>query len=155
MDIKTCRAVHKQRNTVQRIEVVPMVPCYDVGIFLRRSQSCRRRHWRLTKTPRQLHSGSKQPRIGTEHWAIRSFVRSFACTAHTFACSAQLALFAHSAVLIRSLAHSLIHFRACWKVNDSMSQINLVLPHSVLQCAGTCCQITVIKTKSEPCFLRQ
>ena len=42
-----------------------------------------------------------------EHWAIRSSVRSFACTAHSLACSALLASLARSAALIHSLARSL------------------------------------------------
>ena len=41
------------------------------------------------------------------YWAIRSSARSFARTAHSFACSALLASLARSAALIRSLAHSL------------------------------------------------
>ena len=44
-----------------------------------------------------------------EYWAIRSSVHSFTCTAHSFACSALLALLARSTALIRSLARSLAH----------------------------------------------
>ena len=39
-----------------------------------------------------------------DYWANHSFVRLFACTAHSFAC---LALLVRSAALIRSLAGSL------------------------------------------------
>ena len=42
-----------------------------------------------------------------EHWAIRSSIRSFARTAHSFACSALLASLARSVALIRSLTRSL------------------------------------------------
>merc|ERR1712002_165326 len=51
-----------------------------------------------------------------EYWAIRSSVRSFARTAHSFACSALLASLARSAALIRSLARSLTHSGAHGKV---------------------------------------
>ena len=42
-----------------------------------------------------------------KYWATRSFVRSFARTAHSFACSGLLASLAPSAALTRSLACSL------------------------------------------------
>ena len=42
-----------------------------------------------------------------EYWAIYSSVCSFARTAHSFACSALLALLARSAAFLRSHAHSL------------------------------------------------
>ena len=51
-----------------------------------------------------------------EYWAIRSSARSFARTTHSFACSTLLALLTHS------LARG--------KVDDSMSQNDLVLSHS-------------------------
>ena len=44
-----------------------------------------------------------------ENWAIRSSVRSFARTAHSFACPALLALLARSAGFIRLLACSLTY----------------------------------------------
>ena len=47
------------------------------------------------------------PNWRVKYWAIRSSVRSFARTAHSFACSALLASLARSAALIRSLARSL------------------------------------------------
>ena len=37
------------------------------------------------------------------YWATRSSIRSFACTAHSFACYTLLALLARSAALTRSL----------------------------------------------------
>ena len=46
---------------------------------------------------------SGQPRIETEvlgHSLVHSLIRSFAHTAHSFACSALLALLAHSAALV-------------------------------------------------------
>ena len=42
-----------------------------------------------------------------EYWAIRPSVRSFARTAHSYACPSLLASLARSAALIRSLARSL------------------------------------------------
>ena len=52
-----------------------------------------------------------------KYWATRSSVRSFARTAHSFACSGQLASLAPSAALTRSLAH-LAHSLTRGKVND-------------------------------------
>ena len=60
--------------------------------------------------------------LGRKHWATHLSVRSFACTAHSFACSALLALLAHSAALIRLLVCSVAHSRACGKVGILMSQ---------------------------------
>ena len=60
-------------------------------------------------------------------WAIRSSIRLFARTAHSFACCALLASLASSAALIRSLARSLAHFKAhgketfVYKLNASIS----------------------------------
>ena len=59
-----------------------------------------------------------------KYWATRSSVRSFARTAHSFACSALLALLAH-------FAYSL----ACGKVNDLMAIFSVffsILAHSGL-----------------------
>ena len=50
-----------------------------------------------------------------EYWAIRSSVRSFAHTAHSFACSALLASFARSAALIHSLAPLTRSLRSSWE----------------------------------------
>ena len=44
-----------------------------------------------------------------EYWAIHTSARSFARTAHSFACSALLAALARSTTLIRSLARSRAH----------------------------------------------
>ena len=60
-----------------------------------------------------------------KRWATRSSVRSFARTAHSFACSALLALLAHSAALIHSLPRSLTHSLACGKVNDWIAIFDL------------------------------
>ena len=60
-------------------------------------------------------------------------VRSFACTAHSFFCSALLASLARSTVLIHSLARSLTHSRAREKVNDQIAIFAVfisVLDHS-------------------------
>ena len=53
------------------------------------------------------------------YWATRSSVRSFACTAYSFACSALLALLTRSAALTRSLAHSLRSVRLLPRSWDS------------------------------------
>ena len=67
-----------------------------------------------------------------KYWATRSSVCSFACTIHSFTCSALLDSLALSAALIRSLARSLTHSRAHGKVYDSLSNNDLVLYHSGL-----------------------
>ena len=56
-----------------------------------------------------VHYGPEQPITRHKYWATRLPVGSFACTAHSFACSAKLALLAHSAALTSSLARSLLH----------------------------------------------
>ena len=57
--------------------------------------------------------------------------RPLARTAHSFACSALVASLARPTALIRLHAHKLTHSRARRKVNDLMSQNDLVLSHSV------------------------
>ena len=49
-----------------------------------------------------------------KYWATRLSVRFFTRTAHSFACSALLALFAYSAALTRLLAPSLCSFLHFW-----------------------------------------
>ena len=63
-------------------------------------------------------------------WATRSPVRSFARTAHSFACSGLLALLAPSAALTRLLARSLCSLPRSWESEFLMSQNDLVLSHS-------------------------
>ena len=77
-----------------------------------------------------LHSGSEQPRIGI----LRSSAHSLVCITHSFTCSELLTSLERSAALIHSLARSLILSRAREKVNDMMSQNDLVLSLSVLAC---------------------
>ena len=75
-------------------------------------------------------------KLGRKYWTVRSLIRLFARTAHTFACFALLALLMRSAALIRSLTHS----RAGGKVNHldirllkSFEKKNdLALSHGVL-----------------------
>ena len=50
-----------------------------------------------------------------KYWATCSSVRSFACTAHSFACSGLLASLAPSAALTRSLARSLRSLPRSWE----------------------------------------
>ena len=64
-------------------------------------------------------------------------VHSFACTVHSFTCSALLASLTRSAALIHWFTRSLTHSRACGKVNDKMSQKNLVLSHSASKASAT------------------
>ena len=63
-------------------------------------------------------------------WATRLSVRSFARTAHSFACSGVLASLAPSAALTRSLARSLRSLPRSWESEFLMSQNDLVLSHS-------------------------
>ena len=60
------------------------------------------------------------------YWATHSSVRSFARTAHLFACSGLLASLAPSAVLTRLLTCSL---PSLWESEFLMSQSGLVLSH--------------------------
>ena len=73
----------------------------------------------LCKRLREIHRGQHRPTVGrmtmkltTEYWAIRSSIRSFARTAHSFAFSALLASLARSATPIRSLTRS---FWSSWE----------------------------------------
>ena len=65
-----------------------------------------------------------------KYWATRSSIRSFAHTAHSFACSGLLASLAPSAALTRSLARSLRSLPCSWESDFLMSQNDLVLSHS-------------------------
>ena len=67
---------------------------------------------------------------GRKYLATRSSVRSFARTAHSFACSRLLAMLAPSAALTRSLARSLRSLPRSWESEFLMSQNDLVLSHS-------------------------
>ena len=69
-------------------------------------------------------------RYRLKYWATRSSVRSFARTAHSFACSGLLALLAPSAALTCSLARSLCALPRSWESELLMSQNDLVLSHS-------------------------
>ena len=55
------------------------------------------------------HGGSEWQESRRKYWATRVFIRSFARTTHSIACSALLAFFARCAALIRLLARSLTH----------------------------------------------
>ena len=65
-----------------------------------------------------------------KHWATRSSIRSFACTAHSFACSFLLALLARSSALIRLLACSFCSLPSSWETVYFKSQFHLVLNFS-------------------------
>ena len=67
-----------------------------------------------------------------KYWATRSSVRSFARTAHSFACSGLLALLAPSAALTRSLPRSLRSLPRSWESEFLMSQNDLFLSHSAV-----------------------
>ena len=62
----------------------------------------------------------------------RPFALSHALLTHLLAPHCLLPSHAPLCSFVRSLAHSLTHFRVCGKVNDSMSQNDLVLSHSGL-----------------------
>ena len=80
--------------------------------------------------------GQNSKELGCKYWATHSSLCSFAWTAHSFTCSALLALLVHSAALIRSLACSFTHSRACGEVYDSMFQNDLDLLHSASAKSG-------------------
>ena len=64
----------------------------------------------LRSTVVQISQNSRR-----KYWATRSSVRSFARTAHSFACSGLLASLAPSAALTRSLARSLRSLPRSWE----------------------------------------
>merc|ERR1712081_71167 len=59
-----------------------------------------------------------------KYWATRSSLRSFACTAHSFACYGLLASLVPSAALTRSLAH-FAHSLARGTANDWMAILSV------------------------------
>ena len=78
--------------------------------------------------------GQNNKKSRCKYWAIRSSVRSFAHTAHSLACSAQLASLTRSTALtrllapLRSLIRSLAHFAhslARGTVNDRMAILSV------------------------------
>merc|ERR1719414_494713 len=71
--------------------------------------------------------GQNNQKSRLQYWATRSYIRSFARTAHSFTCSGLLASLAPSAALTRSLARSLLRL---WDSELLMSQNDLVLSHS-------------------------
>ena len=75
---------------------------------------------------------SEKQELRRKYWATRSSVRSFARTAHSFACSGLLASLAPSAALTRLLARSLRSLPRSWESEFLMSQNDLVLSHSAL-----------------------
>ena len=83
----------------------------------------------ISDTFNPSHYGSEQE-YRRKYWATHSSIPSFAHATYSFACSALQALLARSAELICLLACWLTHSRACGKVNDSMSQNDLVLSQS-------------------------
>ena len=87
---------------------------------------CRRSHQFTMVENRKEHR--------CKYWTTRSSVRSFARTAHSFACSGLLASLAPSAALTRSLARSLCSLPRSWESEFLMSQNDLILSHSALAC---------------------
>ena len=67
----------------------------------------------VTMDPHNVGQNNQEPTL--QQGAARSSVRSFARTAHYFACSALLASLARSAALIRSLARSLRSRSRWWE----------------------------------------
>ena len=86
----------------------------------------------VTRLTRQSTVGQNSQELGRKYWATRSSVRSFARTAHLFACSALLPSLARSIALTRSLARSLLSLPHSWKSELLMSQNDLNLPHSAV-----------------------
>ena len=72
---------------------------------------------------------NQEPRL--QYWATCSSVHSFARTTHSFACSGLLRLRLSLCSLVPLLAH-FARSLACGKLNDSVSQTELVLSHSAL-----------------------
>ena len=78
--------------------------------------------------------------LGRKYCATRSSICSFACTAHSFIYSAEsalLTLLMRCAAIISTLARSLTNSRACGKVDDQMSQKDLVLSHRASKTSAT------------------
>ena len=69
---------------------------------------------------------------GRCYWATRLSARSFARTAHSFACSALLASLKRSAALIRSLAPPTHSLPSSWDSGIFMSGFSSVLDHRAL-----------------------
>ena len=67
-----------------------------------------------------------------KYWAPHSSVHSFTRTAHSFACTALLALLARSAALTHLLARSLHSLPRSWESEFLMSYNDLVFSHSAL-----------------------
>ena len=91
------------------------------------------RPWRNQKVVEKCHSWPKPLWSGTNKnrdVSTGPLARPFARTAHLFACSRLLALFAPSAALTRSLARSLRSLPRSWEREFLMSQNDLVLSHS-------------------------
>ena len=80
-----------------------------------------------------------------KYWATRSSVRSFARTAHSFACSGLLASLAPSAALTRSLARSLRSLPRSWESEFLMSQNDLILSHSAVVAEVAKAEAEVVK----------
>ena len=80
-----------------------------------------KRSWRNT-----VVDNSQEYRL--KYWVTRSSIRSFARTAHSFACSGLLALLAPSSALTGSLARSLRSLPCSWDigtVNDWMAILSV------------------------------
>ena len=80
--------------------------------------------------------GQNNQKYRLKYWATRSSVRSFARTAHSFACSALLALLVRLAALTHLLAHSLCLLPRSWDsewLDGYLFCVFSVLAHSAIQ----------------------
>ena len=113
----TTHAHGRSRSHVQRFvmhatepKVIPMKISAARAKRILDSTECARAHSR-TPPPTMVNNSQK---YRLEYWATRSSVRSFARTAHSFACSGLLASLAPSAALTCSLACSLRSLPRSW-----------------------------------------
>ena len=91
------------------------------------------------KPPARSHRlrtvGQNKQEYRLEYWATRSFVCSFARTAHSFACSGLLASLVPSVVLTRSLARSFCSLSRSWDSEWLDGYLFCVLFYSGPQCS--------------------
>ena len=100
---KKQRKSHTETNTICRFNCFSAhSSCMSVGLSVRPSV-----HLSPAIPKRTLVQNNQEYRL--KYWATRSSICSFACTAHLFACSSQLASLTGCAALTRLLARSLCH----------------------------------------------
>ena len=99
-------------SVISRFSPLDSIPFSDTHLNkFWSAEPLRRRRRRLY----QSTVGQINQEYRLQYWATRSSIRSFPCTAHTFACSRLLALPAPSAALTRSLARSFCSLPRSWE----------------------------------------